>query len=79
MNSLNQKTVASFLDDAAARADRIGKEPASGKQCWFLAKLIFDADDRATYSEFVNGGRALSKRQASSMIDGYLTAAKATA
>ncbi len=55
---IDRKTLARFIDNAAARADIVDAEPASPKQCWFLAGLIVKAD--------------LTRRRASLMIGDYL-------
>jgi hypothetical protein len=74
MNSTSaatQKDFARALDAAAARAGYIDREPASGKQCWFLASLMLkagaDLGDILVDTHFV-----LTKSKASSMIDSYL-------
>jgi len=70
---MSQKTLAGFLDRAAARADMIDREPATPKQCWFLAGLILKAgEDGGEY--IVNTSLVLTKRHASTLIDTYLRA-----
>lgn len=69
----DRKTIASFLDRAAARAETVNREPATSKQCWYLAGLIQQANDDSTYGEIVtNTSFVLTKREASRMIEGYL-------
>jgi hypothetical protein len=67
----SQKTLAAFLDTAAGRAESVDREPATSKQCWFLAGLMLKAGE--TGAEYVlNTSLILTKRNASSMIDQYL-------
>lgn len=68
----NQKIVAQFLDTAASRADIVDREPATSKQCWFLAGLMVKEDDEREYAEIMKSSFVLTKRMASSMIDDYL-------
>lgn len=69
----DRKLIAKFIDSAAARADMIDREPATSKQCWFIAGLIAQHRDEATYSDFVlNTSLVLTKREASRIIDSYL-------
>lgn len=69
----NRKTIAQFLDRAAARADMVNRDPASAKQCWFLAGLIAQHKDDAAYGEIVtNTSFVLTKQRASQLIDTYL-------
>lgn len=73
-DELNRKVVASFLDDAAARAEMIDADPASQKQCWYLAGLIVDADDIGMYEDIVlNTSFMLTKREASGLIEMYVS------
>lgn len=71
-----QKQICIALDTAASRADLIDREPASSKQCWFLAGLIFKAgeDASAIDMEISNTQAILTKKAASFWIDQYLTA-----
>lgn len=70
---MDQKSLASHLDRAAARADLIDREPATRKQCWFLAGLITNARDEKQIDEIIlNTSFVLTKRGASALIDGYL-------
>jgi len=70
---IDRKTLARFIDNAAARADIVDAEPASPKQCWFLAGLIVKADDEEQAREFVlNTSLVLTRRRASLMIGNYL-------
>lgn len=71
---INQKTLAKFLDAAAARADMIDRAPATRKQCWFLAGLIAKADDQAIASEVMKTSFVLTKKRASFYIDNLLAA-----
>jgi len=66
-----QKEIAQELDHSAARA---GYSAATGKQCWFLAKLLLEAGDTPTTWEvgYANTNSALTKKKASFMIDEYL-------
>jgi hypothetical protein len=65
----SQKEIAKVLDRAAGRSDF----SASSKQVWFLAGLIAKAPSAdVDYSDWLLSGRALSKREASSLIDFYL-------
>ena len=66
-----QKTLASALDRCAARAETIDSDPATGKQCWFLAGLILKAGEDG--NDYVtNTSLVLTKRYASGLIDTYL-------
>ena len=65
-----QKTIASILDNAATRAETVGANPASSKQCWYLAKLIVDAGGDG--SEYLQSSEVMTKRKASGLIDFYL-------
>ena len=65
-----QKTIASYLDAAATRAETVGANPASQKQCWYLAKLIVDAGGDG--SEYLQSSEVMTKRKASSLIGFYL-------
>lgn len=74
---ITQKTIAKQLDRAAARSSY----PASAKQIWFLASLIFqagkDADD--INCGCLNSQAMLSGRDASQWINFYLTEVNAAA
>jgi hypothetical protein len=64
---MNQKTFSSILDTAACRAESVGLEPATSKQCWFLAKLLLaDGDDGSDW--VLDTSRILTKKQASTRI-----------
>lgn len=64
-----QKEIVKLLDRAAARAE----VPATPKQTWFLAGLIAkSASAEVDYQDWLLNGRALSKREASSLIESYL-------
>lgn len=70
-----RKALARKLDDAALTADSIEMEPATGKQCWYLAGLMLKAgwtiDDIDAPRPFGGPGTlpALSKKTASRLID----------
>lgn len=68
-----QKELAKILDRAAMRS----AQPASAKQCWFLAGLM--AADGEDGSDYLLGGVALSRSMASTLIDGALHARKVAA
>lgn len=70
---LNAKNIVSTLDSRAMNADMAGGNPASGKQCWFLATLIEKHNDVRQYEEIIlNSNFCLSKAKASKLIDMYL-------
>lgn len=68
-----QKELARILDRAAARS----AQPATSKQCWFLAGLM--AAEGEDGSDYLLGAFALSKSMASTLIDGALNARKVAA
>jgi hypothetical protein len=70
----DQKSIARTLDRAAARADMIDREPATGKQVWFLAGLIAKAGKDAGDIDCgcLNTQAILTKRMASEFIAMYL-------
>lgn len=68
---LNRKEIAHDLDRAAERAGHVA-EPATPKQCWFLAGLMAERGETASQLFSGNTNFALSKRQASFFIDLYL-------
>lgn len=70
--SMTQKEIAQTLDRAAARADMVGARPASGKQCWFLAKLILENDDGSFYDELSSFNTVLTSKKASFIISDLL-------
>lgn len=70
IETLSQKSLAGWLDRAAARADMIDRDPATSKQCWFLASLILKAGEDGY--DWTDGNRVLTKREASTLIDTYL-------
>lgn len=71
-----QKQIAQVLDRAASRAST----PASSKQCWFLAGLIArSSNPDGDYQDWLTNGQPLSSREASSLIDFYLSAEKRAA
>lgn len=73
-DQITQKDFVGFLDRAAQRADT----PASGKQTWFLAKLILDSDLKTGHNESndwiigADSRSSLSKARASQLISLYL-------
>ena len=71
-----QKEIARALDIAAARAEIIDREPATGKQCWFLAGLLIKAglDEEAIDCAITNTNAVLTKRDASREIEALLNA-----
>jgi hypothetical protein len=73
METITQKSLAGWLDRAAQRCEIVDREPATGKQCWFLARLIVEADDQGEIDNAIlNTSFVLTKKTASRMIDGYL-------
>lgn len=68
----SRKTLAVALDACAARADMIDKEPATAKQCWFLAGLILDGGWVADARDAFDSNTVLTKREASRRIEFYL-------
>lgn len=73
MKSSEQKALAKQLDVCAARAYRINKAPATGKQCWFLASLLLKASQDIDVF-YTNTSLVLTKREASHQIDSLLNA-----
>lgn len=68
---ISQKTLAGFLDRCAARADMIDREPATPKQCWYLAHLLIKAgEDGSDY--ILSTSYVLTKSRASGLIEMYL-------
>ena len=68
-----QKGIARRLDVLAAQVDYAGGTPASGRQCWFLAKLILENESERHITEMLYlDDIRLTKREASSLIDTYL-------
>ena len=69
-----QKEIARALDAAAARAEIIDREPATGKQCWFLAGLLLKAGLTEEYLDCgcTNSNAVLTKRDASREIEAML-------
>lgn len=66
----SQKSLAFWLDRAAARADIVDREPATKKQCWFLAGLILKSgEDHSDW--IVNTSAVLTKARASALISLY--------
>jgi hypothetical protein len=69
--AISQKELAGFLDLCAARARVIDREPATSRQCWFLAGLIVKSGE--DHSEYVlNFNCVLTKSRASRLIDSYV-------
>lgn len=70
----DRKSIARQLDRCAARADMIDREPATSKQCWFLAGLLAERGHESDEigCGILNTQAILTKRQASSWIDEYL-------
>ena len=65
-----QKSLAKQLDTCAARAYSIDSDPATPKQCWFLAGLILRAGESGD-DFYTNSSLVLTKRKASNLIDIY--------
>lgn len=67
----NQHQIAQILDRCAERANFIDREPATQKQCWYLAKLMLeDGDDGSDF--LLNTSTILTKHDASQRIDALL-------
>ena len=67
----NQHQIAQILDRCAERANFIDREPATQKQCWYLAKLMLDAGDEG--GDFsLNTSAILTKQDASKRIEELL-------
>ena len=76
MTDVTQKSISRLLDRAAGRS----AQPASPKQCWFLAGLIARSETaEIDYQDWLLDSRALSRCMASDLIDGYLGAEKRVA
>lgn len=73
-NTMTQKELAKILDRAAARAEIVNRAPATGKQCWFLAKLILESGtlESNILAQYDNTNYVLTCKQASVSIDGLL-------
>lgn len=69
-----RKSIVIALDRAAARSDLVNKDPATGKQCWYLAGLLAaQGKDAANLGcEITNQNCILTKRQASMYIEQLL-------
>lgn len=78
-DQMNRKETAEWLDRAAARAEFIDRDPATRKQCWFLAGLMEQAgwnlDDIGC--GITNTSAVLTKKKASGWIDTLLNEKKA--
>jgi len=71
-----QKEIAQALDTAAGR----NSYGATSKQCWFLAGLIARSPSAdADYSDWLLNGLALTKAEASRLIEFYLGSEKKAA
>lgn len=67
----NQHQIAQILDRCAERANFIDREPATQKQCWYLAKLMLEAGDEG--GDFsLNTSAILTKQDASKRIEALL-------
>ena len=69
--TMDRKTIVSLLDSAAQRADMVGAEPATSKQCWYLSGLMVN-DNAWRADQYLESNAMLSKRQASALIDSIL-------
>lgn len=76
--SATRKDIARALDTAAARADMVDAEPATSKQCWFLAGLLAESgrDAQAVECGCTQTHSVLTKTRASREIE-WLLAEKA--
>jgi len=69
-DTINQKLLAGFLDTAAARSESVDRDPATPKQCWYLAHLILESGE--DYGEYItNTSLVLTKHEASHRIGYY--------
>jgi len=66
------KSLARFIDKAAARAAYMGEIPATSKQCFFLAKLTIEQGEDG--EDFIIGNDILTKSTASDLIEIKLNA-----
>jgi len=67
----NQHQIAQILDRCAERANFIDREPATQKQCWYLARLMLEAGDEG--GDFsLNTSAILTKQDASKRIEELL-------
>ena len=64
----NQHQIAQILDRCAERANFIDREPATQKQCWYLAKLMLDYGDMDS-DLLLNTSAILTKQDASQRIE----------
>lgn len=72
MTEFSQKSIVKVLDHAANRAASRDQIPATSKQTWYLAGLLFQAGEAIADMEtedFIIGGRSLTKRDASDLIE----------
>ena len=68
---VTQKSICRILDNAASRCHSVDLEPASTRQCWYLAKLMLDAGDDGN-DILLNTSFLLTKREGSKLIEFYL-------
>jgi hypothetical protein len=66
-----QQQIAQILDRCAERANFIDREPATPKQCWFLAKLMMDDGDDGS-ELLLDTSAILTKRDASRRIEALM-------
>ncbi len=71
---MTQKSIACHLDTAADRCHMLELTPATSKQCWFLAKLMFDAKCQPEEIDMciTNTHAMLTKSKASNWISRFL-------
>lgn len=69
-----QKNLAASLDFCALRARFVSAEPATSKQCWFLAGLIIRTGDHKLPMGmwWLDSNEVLTKGRASREIETYL-------
>lgn len=67
----DQQLIAQVLDRCAERANFIDRDPATQKQCWYLAKLMLDAGDDGS-ELLLNTSAILTKQDASKRIEELL-------
>lgn len=71
--SATHKDLKHDLERAARRAETMGRKPATGKQCWYLASLMETAGDNAAGigCSITNTSATLTSGQASRYIADY--------
>ncbi|BAQ84372.1 hypothetical protein [uncultured Mediterranean phage uvMED] len=69
--SVTQKSICRILDTAASRCHSVDLEPASTKQCWYLAKLMLEAGDDGS-EILLNTSFLLTKKEGSKLIKFHL-------